>query len=92
MGKQPTRPALSQGDEEFLILCAARYCLGRNTSAPWHVLDIVERRLDILSAGCLSGLLRDIEFATPDRLGTELNAGEWLRVKAKIKRRLEDVT
>lgn len=88
MGKQPTRPALSQGDEEFLILCASRYCIGRGTSASWLFVQLVNRRFDHLTDGCLCGILRDIKEAMPDGLGTGLTAGEWLRLRTKIEKRV----
>lgn len=87
--KQPTRPALSQGDEEFLILCASRYCKGRSTGAPWLFVHFMEERLCYLSEGCLCGILRDIQEAEPDGLGDDLNTVEWMTLKMQIEERLK---
>lgn len=77
-------------EEEFILGCAVRYCLGRSTYAPHMVMDYMEKHFDELSNTFLEGVSRDIEKQARFGLGMKMDEERWLALDAKIQRRLHD--
>ena len=77
-------------EEEFILGCAVRYCLGRSTYAPHMVADYMEKHFGELSDRFLEGVLRDIERQKSFGLGLDMDAARWLELERRIKERLHD--
>lgn len=83
---------IQKGDENFgaVLICAVRYCIGRQSYMPELVMDKIMPWIPMLSIQTLRCFERDIEEA--DNLGDEkIDAPRWrvflCDVKAEIKRR-----
>ena len=82
----------STDDFESVLICALRYCLGRQTYMPSIVIAFVRPMLSALSVRALSVIVRDIENAkggAPGLGDPNIDAPLWLNLLNAAKAELE---
>lgn len=73
-----------------VLVYAARYALGRRTSAPHDVEEAIQANLDVFrrDAGCREALIRDIEQARDHidngALGDRIDREAWMRTLGRL--------
>ena len=82
----------STDDFESVLICALRYCLGRQTYMPSIVIAFIRPMLSVLSAKALSVIVRDIENAkggVPGLGDPNIDEPLWLNLLNAAKAELE---
>lgn len=82
----------STDDFESVLICALRYCLGRQTYMPSIIITFVRPMLSALSARALSVIVRDIENAkggVPGLGDPNIDEPLWLNLLNVAKAELE---
>ena len=71
-----------------ILTYAARYALGRRTSAPHDVEDAIAANIDLFKRdhGCRQSLISDIErYARNDALGDDVDRQSWMRTLGRLR-------
>lgn len=81
-------PDVTSSDLSFLLMCALRYALGRQSYAPSYIAEMVTRYIDGLTQGQRDLLAYDIrchlakEFGTPEPADIRQ---VWIHLEKKLK-------
>ena len=73
-------------DDEYLIIAATRYTLGRQSYAVGIMADILKARAGSLSASTRSVIMRDIQDQGKLGYGMDCDRQDWLEALAAVDR------
>lgn len=72
-------------DRDFLVVCAVRYCLGRQSYVVGMMADYLVKNAKAINSSDRRVILEDIDSQAKYGYGDKCDEVEWMRAKAALK-------